>query len=112
MTALDPDNDDPMYLLGRLWAICEDAIITSGHRLDPGIVAMLGAQPSWALTRLHTRYIHTMKDLTVKKRASVDAAIGEIVEMLVASNLPNGQVSQQDQGRLLLGYWHQRTEIA
>lgn len=97
---LDHANADPMYLLGRLWAICEDAIVAADGHLDPGIVATLGAQPMVGLALLHGKYNphHTPKH---------DELIGQVMELVTSAGFPEGPIATKNQAALYVGYWHQ-----
>jgi CRISPR-associated protein (Cas_Csd1) len=107
--SLDTTNTEPMYLLGRLWAICESAILASkGHLLDPAIVSTLYAQPMTGWARLHRRFISARLSLSEAKRQQYDADIGAIMEMVSSAGFPDAVSAESGKaGLLVLGYHHQ-----
>lgn len=108
--SLDPNNSNPGYRLGRLFAVLERA----QERANPGINATIrdryygsaSSTPVVAFPLLMKLNTHHLAKLENRGEAvNLGKRIGEIVDGL--STFP-AHLSLDDQGRFAIGYYHQR----
>lgn len=106
---LDTTYTEPMYLLGRLWAVCEAAIKDAGQHLDEAIITTLGARPMTGWARLHGEFIVARRELSMGRQQYYDGAIGAILELVPGTGFPDGPMGMERQAPLYMGYRHQRS---
>lgn len=109
--SLELNNAEPMYVLGRLWAICETAIFECNSSVSGTIVNELGIDPlkGWAL--LHSKFMLHIRNLPATRRQYWTNRVGEVVELLPGAALPDDPQSAERQGVMHLGYHHQRSAL-
>jgi CRISPR-associated protein Csd1 len=111
--ALDPDNTNIGYRLGRLFAVLEKV----QEEAHPGINATIrdrfygaaSGTPAAVFPHLMKLKNHHLSKLENRGRAvNLERIIMEIVDGI--SDFP-GHLSLQDQGRFAVGYYHQRQDF-
>lgn len=107
---LDPENPNPAYQLGRLFATLEKI----QEEASPGLNATIreryygaaSSTPVSVFTTLLRLKNHHLAKLTNRRRAgNFERLIGEILEPV--TDFPK-QLALPEQGRFALGYYHQR----
>jgi len=114
---LDPENTEPAYLLGRLFATLEK-IQEEGHtaqtggKLDSTIrdkyLSSACATPSAVFPRLETLSTHHRRHLNPGRKAFFDKLVGEIKWNQSATKSTH---TLKEQGMFILGYYHQRKAL-
>jgi len=112
--SLDPDNPNPGYRLGRLFAVLEriqEEAAGGLGKLNATIRdRFYGAASSTPATvfpmLLRLKNHHVAKIQNVGRRKNLEALLGEIVDGLPPKFDPH--LSMDDQGRFAIGYYHQR----
>ncbi|MBF0558711.1 MAG: type I-C CRISPR-associated protein Cas8c/Csd1 [Nitrospirae bacterium] len=111
--SLDTSNENPGYLLGRLFAVLERA----QEQASPGINATIrdrfygaaSSTPVAVFAHLMKLKNHHIAKIDNKGMAiNLEKQIGEIVDKLVADNAFPAHLPLDDQGRFAVGYYHQR----
>ncbi len=111
--SLDKENNNPGYLLGRLFAVLEKA----QERANPGLNATIrdrfygsaSSTPGVAFPHLMKLKNHHIAKLENKGEAvNLEKRIGGIMDGL--SDFP-AHLSLRDQGRFAVGYYHQRQDF-
>ena len=108
--SLDPENPDPAYRLGRLFAVLERA----QEEASPGLNATIrdryygaaSTTPLAVFPRLLTLKNHHIAKLDVPgRRVWIERTVGEIVDGIPV--IP-AHLGLADQGAFAIGYYHQR----
>ncbi len=111
--SLDPDNINPGYRLGRLFAVLEKI----QEEANPGINATIrdryygsaSSTPVTAFATLIKLSKHHLSKLENKGRAvNFERLLGEIISGI--DDFP-AHLSLEDQGRFAIGYYHQRQDF-
>ena len=112
--ALDIENTNPAYRLGRLFAVLEKI----QEEANPGINATIkdryyGAASSNPVsvfpTLLKLKNHHLSKLESIGRKINFEKLIGEIMSEILP-DLP-ASLNLQDQGRFAVGYYHQRQDF-
>ncbi|GAA0307755.1 type I-C CRISPR-associated protein Cas8c/Csd1 [Rhodovulum strictum] len=112
--SLDPDNPDPAYRLGRLFAVLESIQQAALPGLNATIrdryFAAASATPARVFPLLVKTATHHLANLRKGDKGGLahwfDEQMGEIMSGL-ASDLA-GSLTLEDQGRFVVGYYHQK----
>lgn len=115
---LDPENNDPAYLHGRLFAVLEK-IQEEGHlaqtqrRLEKTIrdtyFASASTTPAAIFSRLEKLSTHHSRHLHPGRKVQLQTLIGDIKWL---QDQPVDQVfNTRQQGLFILGYYHQRKDL-
>jgi CRISPR-associated protein Csd1 len=114
--SLDTTNDNPGYLLGRLFAVLEKV----QERANPGINATIrdryysaaSSTPIAAFPSLmKLKNYHIAKLDNKSEVIYFEKLIGEIISKLGADTSFPAYLNLQDQGRFAVGYYHQRQDF-
>ncbi len=109
--SLDPDNTQPSYLLGRLFAALEKTQQDALGDINAGIreryYGAASATPSAVFARLLRTYQHHLAKLETPHRIAREKLVGQIQSGLPAKPYPSF-LSLEDQTLFALGYYHQR----
>ncbi len=113
-TMLDPDNADPAYLLGRLFAALEKTQEDALGNLNAGIrdrfYSAASATPVSVFPRLIRTYHHHLSKLNGGAKVNRDKLVQETLASISATGFPN-QLSLKKQGIFAIGYYHQRKDF-
>lgn len=119
MPGLDPTNQDPSYLLGRLMAVYEAmqyaASRTGGASAGPNATFadkfLAGAitSPILVLTSGGKQALAWRSKLRRNKAWTYDSDVDAITDLLSQSDPPPTRASVEQQASFLLGYHHQRS---
>lgn len=106
---LDPDNTQPAYRLGRLFATLEKIQEEASPDLNATIrdryYGAASSTPVAVFTTLLRLKNHHVGKLSPGRATQMEKLVGEILSEV--SDFPK-QLPLQDQGRFALGYYHQR----
>ncbi|QJE95728.1 type I-C CRISPR-associated protein Cas8c/Csd1 [Luteolibacter luteus] len=106
---LDPANNEPAYLLGRLFAALEktqeDALGNLNAGLRDRFYSAASATPASVFPRILRTYGHHLGKLQTGARITREKLIQDIVGPI--SSFPN-QLNLRSQGVFAIGYYHQR----
>ncbi len=114
--ALDPENTNTGYRLGRLFAVFEKI----QEEANPGLNATIrdryfgaaSASPLVAFPLLNRLKMHHLSKLENRGRmVNLEKLIGEVMNGLEARNPFPPHLSLADQGRFAVGYYHQRQKF-
>lgn len=108
--ALNRDNDNPAYVLGRLFSVLEKA----QEDANPGINATIKdryfnaacANPSAVFHTLQKLSTHHLRKLDTGFRISLEKQITELMGKLPDEPYPK-RLTPEEQGLFILGYYHQ-----
>ncbi len=117
--SLDPENNDPGYLLGRLFAAYE---YTQSQALGGNVNATIrdqyygtaSATPRAVFPLLQRKTTHHLSRLRKDKPGlaiNLDRRIGEIFELAQPESLFVPTLSAQRQALFTVGYYHQRNDF-
>lgn len=117
--ALDPENDDPGYLLGRLFATYEYAQTQAlGGNVNATIrdqyYGTASATPRSVFPLLQRKATHHLSKLRKEKpglAVKLDRNIGEICEHANADSLFPPTLNPRRQALFAIGYYHQRNDF-
>jgi CRISPR-associated protein Csd1 len=113
-TMLDPDNTDPAYLLGRLFAALEKTQDNALGNLNTGIrdrfYSAASATPVSVFPRLIRTYQHHLSKLNGGAKVNRDKLVQEILSSISGEGFPS-QLSLKKQGIFAIGYYHQRKDF-
>lgn len=117
--ALDPENDNPGYLLGRLFATYEYAQTQAlGGSVNATIrdqyYGTASATPRAVFPLLQRKATHHLSKLRKEKpglAVNLDRKIGEICELADPEGLFVPTLSAQRQALFAIGYYHQRNDF-
>lgn len=117
--ALDPENDDPGYLLGRLFATFEYAQIQAlGGAVNATIrdqyYGAASATPRSVFPLLQRKATHHLARMRKEKpglAVTLDRKIGEICELASAESLFPPTLGPRHQALFAIGYYHQRNDF-
>tara|TARA_R100000027_G_scaffold67108_2_gene64662 strand:- start:4717 stop:6483 length:1767 start_codon:yes stop_codon:yes gene_type:complete len=111
---LDPNQTDPAYLLGRLFAALEktqeDALSGLNATIRDRFYSSASATPASVFPRLLRTYQHHLAKLNGGSKVNRERLIQEIVDLLSSTGLPN-QLNLKAQGLFAIGYYHQRKDF-
>lgn len=112
--ALDPENMNPGYRLGRLFAVLEKI----QEEANPGINTTIrdrfyGAASSTPITvfpqLLKLKNHHLSKLKSVGRKVNFEKLLGEIIDGIPPDMPP--YLTMEDQARFAVGYYHQRRDL-
>jgi CRISPR-associated protein Csd1 len=113
---LDPSENDPAYIYGRLLSIFEqiqyDALGDVNANVVDKFYATFSASPGLVFSRLFANAQNHLRKLKSEKPGAAvnsERLLSEVVAMLNASP-PSMRLSLQDQGRFAIGYYHQKAK--
>jgi CRISPR-associated protein Csd1 len=113
-TMLDPENHDPAYLLGRLFAALEktqeDALGSVNAGLRDRFYGSASATPAAVFPRLMRTYQHHLSALNGGSKTNRDKLVQEIVSGIPSGGFPR-QFGLREQGIFAIGYYHQRKDF-
>lgn len=117
--ALDPENDNPGYLLGRLFATYEYAQTQAlGGNVNATIrdqyYGTASATPRSVFPLLQRKATHHLSKLRKEKpglAVNLDRKIGEICELASPESLFVPTLNAQRQALFAIGYYHQRNDF-
>ncbi len=117
--ALDPGNDDPGYLLGRLFATYEYAQTQAlGKKVNATIrdqyYGTASATPRAVFPSLQRKATHHLSKLRKEhpgRARFIDRKIGEICELAEPDGLFVPMLNAQRQALFAIGYYHQRNDF-
>jgi CRISPR-associated protein Csd1 len=117
--ALDPENDNPGYLLGRLFATYEFAQTQAlGGNVNATIrdqyYGTASATPRSVFPLLQRKATHHLSKLRKEKpglAVNLDRKIGEICELASPEGLFVPTLNAQRQALFAIGYYHQRNDF-
>jgi CRISPR-associated protein Csd1 len=117
--SLDPENKDPGYLLGRLFAAYEYAQIQAlGGNVNATIrdqyYGTASATPRAVFPLLQRKATHHLSRLRKDKPGlaiNLDRRIGEIFELTEPESLFTPTLSAQRQALFAVGYYHQKNDF-
>ncbi len=111
-TMLDPENTDPAYLLGRLFAVLEksqdDALGSVNAGIRDRYYSAASATPASVFPRLLRTYQHHLGKLSMGAKINREKLVQEILGPVV--EFPR-QLTLQKQGLFAIGYYHQRRDF-
>jgi CRISPR-associated protein Csd1 len=106
---LDPDNTDPAYRLGRLFAVLEKTQADAGNTgLRERFYSGASATPATVFPRILRTYTHHLAKLHTGMKVNRERLMQEIVAPL--SGFPSN-LGLVDQGQFAIGYYHQRQDL-
>lgn len=109
---LDPNNPDPAYLLGRLFATLEKTQADALGDVNAGIreryYSSASATPASVFPRILRTYQHHLAKLSGGQKVNRERLLQEIVAQLDA--FPS-QLNLKAQGTFAIGYYHQRKDL-
>lgn len=109
---LDPDNDNPGYCLGRLFAVLEktqqEALGNVNASIKDKFYATASADPAAVFGSLLRTATHHEGKLTEGRRINLERLKMEILGHL--ADIP-AHLELADQARFALGYYHQRRDL-
>ncbi len=115
--ALDKNNINPGYLLGRLFAVLEKVQIESvggegkiNATIRDRFYGSASSTPVTVFARLMRLKNHHLAKLENYK-SFYEKLIGEITDKISADNAYPTYLSLNDQGRFAVGYYHQRQDF-
>lgn len=109
--ALDENSTDVAYLLGRWFAVLEEA----QERANPDIKATIRDRffnsacgtPAYVFPMLQKLALHHLKKLEGAPKIRIDKLLSEILGKLEAREIPR-HLPLEEQGVFILGYYHQK----
>ena len=113
-TMLDPQNTDPAYLLGRLFAALEksqeDALGGVNAGLRDRFYGSASATPAAVFPKLLRTYQHHLSKLNGGAKTLRDKLVQEILSGISSEGFPK-QFPLREQGIFAIGYYHQRKDF-
>jgi CRISPR-associated protein Csd1 len=117
---LDPDNTNPAYLRGRLFAVLEK-IQEEGHREQTGrsldrtirdiYFAAACTTPGSVFPRLQQLSMHHRRHLNPGRKVQFDQLIANIEWPLSPAAAATKSHTLEEQGLFIIGYYHQRKDL-
>lgn len=109
--ALDENSTDVAYLLGRWFAVLEEA----QERANPDIKATIRDRffnsacgtPAYVFPMLQKLALHHLKKLEGPSKVWIDKLFSDILEKLHVGEIPR-HLPLEEQGVFILGYYHQK----
>ena len=109
--ALDENSTDVAYLLGRWFAVLEEA----QEKANPEIKATIRDRffnsacgtPAYVFPMLQKLALHHLKKLEGAPKIRIDKLLSEILGKLEAREIPR-HLPLEEQGVFILGYYHQK----
>ncbi len=116
LVALDPDNPDPAYRLGRLFAVLERLQAAALGRRNATVRDRFYASASATPGRVFPGLIRNAANHSKKLRTTAGGGLAEWFEDQIAQTLSAIQdypptLSLKSQGRFGIGYYHQREAL-
>lgn len=107
--ALDNENQNQAYLLGRLFAVLERIQKEANGKatLRDQFYGAASRTPAVVFPRMMDLSVHHLSKLADRQRIYFEKLKGEIINCLSADGLPP-HLSLDDQSRFAIGYYHQR----
>jgi len=113
-TMLNPQNTDPAYLLGRLFAALEktqdDALGGLNAGLRDRFYGSASATPAAVFPKLLRTYQHHLSKLNGGAKTLRDKLVQEILSGISSEGFPK-QFPLREQGIFAIGYYHQRKDF-
>lgn len=108
---LDPNQTDPAYLLGRLFASLEktqeDALTGINATVRDRFYSSASATPASVFPRLLRTYQHHLAKLDGGAKVNREKLVQEIMDSIQSKGFPP-QLNLKSQGVFAIGYYHQR----
>ncbi|MCC5845202.1 MAG: type I-C CRISPR-associated protein Cas8c/Csd1 [Verrucomicrobia bacterium] len=106
---LDPDNTEPAYRLGRLFAVLEKTQEDAGNSgVRERFYSSASATPATVFPRILRTYTHHLAKLHQGMKIKRERLVQEIVAPL--NGFPN-HLGLVEQGLFAIGYYHQRKDL-
>ena len=111
MVKLDPNNEEPAYLYGRLFNVLEQIqeAATGGDSVERTFGTAIMSPVSTLPRQIARSTVHLRKLMRDKRGAAVNYSklLSEIQGKLGANPAFKKQLDSHEQGLFVLGYWHQ-----
>ncbi len=111
---LDTNNNEPAYLLGRLFSTLEKTQEDALGKINSGIrdkfYSSASSTPASVFPRILRTYQHHLSKLNDGARIHRENLIQDIVSSIDSSGFP-AQLDLQKQGVFAIGYYHQRKDF-
>lgn len=111
---LDPNQTDPAYLLGRLFAALEktqeDALAGINATIRDRFYSSASATPASVFPRLLRTYQHHLAKLNGGAKVNREKLVQEIMATFHSNGFPT-QLNLKSQGVFAIGYYHQRKDF-
>lgn len=111
---LDPNQTDPAYLLGRLFAALEktqeDALAGINATIRDRFYSSASATPASVFPRLLRTYQHHLAKLNGGAKVNREKLVQEIMATIHSNGFP-AQLNLKSQGVFAIGYYHQRKDF-
>jgi CRISPR-associated protein (Cas_Csd1) len=111
---LNTEERDPMYLLGRAWAVCEAAITEAGMARPTTGIMLAGSDPQHGFAPLHARFISALAKMRSERNTEsvqyYEELMSSIMEHMPSRGMPSQGLIERE-GPLHIGYWHQRAAL-
>jgi hypothetical protein len=108
---LDESSDNPMYVIGRAWAVCEAAIKEANMVLPR--TSMVN-DPNQGFVAVHAKFMQALAELRSERKPDrvqfYEDLMTTLMNRLEVSAFPLPMLSDQ-QGPLEVGYWHQHAAL-
>lgn len=111
-TMMDKENNNQGYLCGRLFAVLDrvQEMAGAGKTLREGYLTSASATPSVVFPKLLNLSVHHSAKLDAGMQIWYEKLKTEICSKFPSEGFP-ATLSIQDQGRFMIGYYHQREDL-